>query len=471
MTLRTRVALLLGVLVAASAAVSGVLSYTATRTEALSSIDAFLDTRASLVFPGARLQFDGVPPPPPLANGDPPPRPDGSTPSSPSDRPPRGGPPLSLDDIVGNDSVFGLLDVDNDVIVASQNIVRELIALPLARGEVRYSTVGLDGASFRVRSERFETGAASVNARSLDETNATLAGVRTRLLLVSALVTVLAALAGFVLAGFVSKPLRRLSRAAENVAESGTLSDDLDTNAKGEVGQLATSFERMLTALSRSREQQQRLIVDASHELRTPLTTIRANIDMLAAGKLDADDAARARDLIRSEIDELTNLSSELSALASVEAYVLSTESLDLVDVARSAVDRAIARHGRGIELRVPRSGSVILDGNRAALDRAISNLVGNAVKFSEPGTLIVVRIERDRISVIDHGRGIPPDDLGNIFERFHRAEDVRNYPGSGLGLSIVRETARSHGGSTFARNHPRGATIGFTFRSMSRST
>lgn len=468
MTLRTRVALLLAVLVAISAAVSGVLSYRATRAEALSSIDVFLEERAARFVPGVPVPFDGETSiPSPLPDGSPPPRPDGSRPPFP---PPRGaGPPQTLDDIVENDAVFGLLDVDNEVITASSDAVVDLFAMPLARGSVRYESVAFDGVRYRVRSERYDDGVASVSARSLEETNATLAGVRTRLLLVSVLVTVLAALVGFVAAGYLSRPLRRLSRAAEEVARSGELSTELGTDAGGEVGQLATSFEGMLAALGRSREQQQRLIVDASHELRTPLTTIRANIDMLSAGKLDAADAARARDLIRSEIDELSNLSSELSELASAEAFVLSTAPLDLVEVARGTVEREITRHGRDIELKEPRSGSVIVDGNEAALERAISNLIGNAVKFSEPGTPIVIRVERDRVSVIDHGRGIPAADLDSVFERFHRADDVRNYPGSGLGLSIVRETARSHGGSTFARNHPQGATVGFTFRPTPR--
>lgn len=469
MTLRTRVALLLALLVATSTAVSGLLSYRATSAESMASIDAFLEVRADRFVPGVRPPPPPVGAPPPLSDGAPPPRLDGSTPQ----RPPAGEPPAvqTLDDIVDNDSVFGLLDVNNEIITATRLDVLDFVVMPLTRGAVLFNNVSVDGVRYRVRTERFADGVQSVSARSLAENNETLANVRTRLLLVAVVVTILAALVGFIAAGYLSRPLRRLSRAAEEVAESGELASELDTAASGEVGQLAGSFERMLGALGHSREQQQRLIVDASHELRTPLTTIRANVDMLAGGKLNAVDTATAHDLIRLEIDELANLSTELSELAVAESLVLSTEQVDLVELARSRVAREITRYGRHIELITPRRGTVIVNANGDALDRALSNLIGNAVKFSEPDTRLVVRVEHDRISVIDHGQGIPLADVPHVFERFHRADNVRNSPGSGLGLSIVRETARAHGGKTFARNHPNGATVGFTFRSQPERT
>ncbi|BAN00406.1 two-component histidine kinase MprB [Ilumatobacter coccineus YM16-304] len=472
MTLRTRVAILLAVLVATSSAVSGLLSYRFSRSEALAAIDASLELRADRFAPAFGVGVDGPPPPPP------PPLIDGETPVEPADHlpplpvgaPPPAGPPgspITLDDIVDTESMFGLLDADDGVVVATDDRITELLAESLDRGEVRWETVTLDGARYRVRSERFVDGTSSVSALTLAELNMALAGVRRRLIVLSTVVTLLAAVVGFVAAGFISRPLRRLSRAAEEVAETGEPSADLSIATSGEIGQLSASIERMLGALRGAREQQQRLIVDASHELRTPLTTIRANIDMLSSGRLDPADMETARNLIRSEIDELTNLSTELSELASAEQYVLSKTRLDFVDVARCTVEREIARHGRDIQFIEPRRAPVFVDGNRAALERAISNLIGNAVKFSEPDAPIVVRVERDRISVVDHGQGIPPGDLAHIFERFHRADNVRNYPGSGLGLSIVHETVLAHGGRTFARNHPRGATIGFTFRAL----
>lgn len=473
MTLRTRVALLLAMLVALSTAVSGLLSYRATRSESMASIDAFLEVRADRFEPGFPPPHSSPRPPrgvpPPRADGSPPPGPDGSVPP----RPPAldAFEAQTLDDIVGNDSVFGVLDVNDEIIMTTRPDLLDFAAMPIARGDVVLGNVTVDGVRYRVRTERFADGSQSVNARSLTETDETLGAVRTRLLLVAVVVTLLAALVGFVAAGYLSRPLRKLSRAAEEVAESGELSSELDTNASGEVGQLAGSFERMLDALAQSHEQQQRLIAAASHELRTPLTTIRANVDMLAAGKLDAADTSTAHDLIRMEVDELVNLSTELSDLAVAESSVLSTERVDLVDLARSRIDREMARHRRHIDLAVPKRGTVVVDGNADALDRALSNLIGNAVKFSKPNTRLVVRVEHDRISVIDHGQGIPLADVPHVFERFHRADNVRNAPGSGLGLSIVQETARAHGGKTFARNHPQGATVGFTFRSQNRST
>lgn len=471
MTLRTRVAVLLAVLVATSSTVSGLFSYRVSRSEALAAIDGSLELRADRFAPAFAVGTDGpLPDPPPLVDGVTPVEPADPLPPLPDGAPPPTGPPgspITLDDIVDSTSIFGLLDVDDEVIVATNDRLAELLAPSLERGEVRWETVTFDGAQYRVRSERFDDGSSSVSALTLAELNMALAGVRRRLIVVAVVVTLLAAVVGFIAAGYVSRPLRRLTRAAENVADTGEPPDDLTSTASGEVGQLAASIEHMLDALRRAREQQQRLIVDASHELRTPLTTIRANIDMLSSGLLDEADMTTARNLIRSEIDELTNLSTELSELASAEQYVLSKTRLDFLDVVRKTIDRETARHGRPIDLIEPKRAPVYLDGNRAALERAISNLIGNAVKFSEPDAPIVIRVERDRISVIDHGQGIPPGDVDHIFERFHRADNVRNYPGSGLGLSIVRETARAHGGTTFARNHSRGATIGFTFAAV----
>jgi two-component system sensor histidine kinase MprB len=96
-------------------------------------------------------------------------------------------------------------------------------------------------------------------------------------------------------------------------------------------------------------------------------------------------------------------------------------------------------------------------------LERAISNLVDNAVKYSPPDTPIDIVIEQATLTVADRGRGIPDDDTRRIFERFYRAVDVRSDPGSGLGLSIVDEIIRSHGGMVFARNRDGGgAEVGF---------
>ena len=102
--------------------------------------------------------------------------------------------------------------------------------------------------------------------------------------------------------------------------------------------------------------------------------------------------------------------------------------------------------------------------GRPRQLERAISNLVDNAVKYSAPATPIDIVVDATTVTVRDRGRGIPAEDVGRIFDRFYRAVDVRTESGSGLGLSIVDEIVRSHGGSVFARNRDGGgAEVGFT--------
>ena len=479
MSMRTRVAALTVVLVAVAAAISGVLSYRATRDETLSTIDRFLDDRAARFIPAGppsgsvpppdgEVIVDGFPsrPPSPPPTGDRSVAGDDRLPPPPFDEDGRPlPPPVVLDDLIANDAMFGLIDPNGEVIVASDDMIARFVPDELEPGVVQHRSMSSGGTEYRVRSEKLADGAVTVSARSLDETNATLDGVRLRLLLVASAVTLIAGLLGFFAAGYIVTPLRRLSTIAENVAETGELTDELDATTGDEVGQLSVSIQRMLAALRTSRDQQRRLIADASHELRTPLTTVRANVDMLEAGKLTEADREVALSLIRAEVDELTNLSAELSELASAESFDIDKVSVDVVEIVRAAVSRGRRRHGRAIELEVPRRQTVMIDGNAAALDRAVSNLLANAAKFTPANSPITVRVDSDCVSVVDHGPGIPEGDIDRVFERFYRAADARRLPGSGLGLSIVRETARAHNGRAFARNHPTGATVGFTFR------
>ncbi len=101
--------------------------------------------------------------------------------------------------------------------------------------------------------------------------------------------------------------------------------------------------------------------------------------------------------------------------------------------------------------------------GQSGQLERAISNLVDNAVKFAPADAPIAIRVDSTSVAVVDRGPGIDEQDLGLLFRRFYRSPEARGLPGSGLGLAIVDKVARDHGGRPFARNHGHGATVGFT--------
>ena len=177
----------------------------------------------------------------------------------------------------------------------------------------------------------------------------------------------------------------------------------------GEVGSLAKSFTTMVGALSTSRDQQQRLITDASHELRTPLTSLRTNVELLQRAELLPGDQRQAiLDDMQFEVGELSDLVRELVELATDRSSNdEDPEAVRLADVAENVVGKARRRSGRTITIETEGDTAVVV--RQPMIERAISNLVDNALKYStEP---IVVAITGSRLEVRDHGPGIAPSD------------------------------------------------------------
>jgi two-component system sensor histidine kinase MprB len=217
----------------------------------------------------------------------------------------------------------------------------------------------------------------------------------------------------------------------------------------------------MLGALASSREQQRRLVQDAGHELRTPLTSIRTNLDVMRRHPdLSATDREAVVADIHAEVEQLTELVDEIVAVSVGDIVDEPREPLDLAELATDVTARYQRRSGRDIVV-VAEPTPVVAQ--RAAVQRALSCLLDNATKFDPSGAPIEVSVRDRGIAVADRGMGIPDNELALVFERFHRAEEARTMPGSGLGLSIVRDVAERHGGSVFARNRDGGgAVIGF---------
>jgi signal transduction histidine kinase len=214
----------------------------------------------------------------------------------------------------------------------------------------------------------------------------------------------------------------------------------------------------MLAALEESVGAQRRLVADASHELRTPLTAVRTNIELLREGKLPPDEAARALHEAAVELDALTTLIADLVELARGEERKLRFETVQLDDLVASAVERA---HSRAPHVRFETAlEPAQVRGDPMLLERAVLNLLDNAVKWSPADRPIEVTVAGGVCSVRDHGAGIAPDDLPHVFDRFYRAAEARTLPGSGLGLAIVRQVAEAHHGTATAEAAPGGGTI-----------
>jgi two-component system, OmpR family, sensor histidine kinase MprB len=299
-------------------------------------------------------------------------------------------------------------------------------------------------------------GSAAVTVQPLGPTRHALRRIRLWLLLVGGFgIAAAAALAAFV-ATAALRPVRRLTAAAETVAATGNLAERVEVEGRDELGRLAARFNAMLAALEESVGRQRRLVADASHELRTPLTAARTNVDLVREGKLPAEEVRHALDEASVELDSLTSLVADLVELARGEERKLRIEDVQLDDLVSGAVERAKARAPEATFVTSLSPVQVRID--PVLVERAIGNLLDNAVKYSPPGAPIEVSVRDGEVVVADHGPGIADEDLPRIFDRFYRAAAARAKPGAGLGLAIVREAAEAHGGKATAESTSGGA-------------
>jgi two-component system sensor histidine kinase MprB len=246
--------------------------------------------------------------------------------------------------------------------------------------------------------------------------------------------------------------VRRLTAAAERIAETGEPSERVPGGGKGELARLGASFNTMLASLEESLETQRRFVADASHELRTPLTSLQTNIDVLR-GDIELGPRQRRallEDLHR-ESQEMRSLIGSLLELARSGAQP-AREAFQLDELVEDSLDRARSRFPSVI-WEAPVVEATVVDGDRDRMERAVWNLLENAGKWSGDGGTVQVSLAGGELSVRDHGPGIDEEDRPLVFERFYRSAAARSMPGAGLGLSIVREVAEAHGGTVVAEN------------------
>jgi two-component system sensor histidine kinase MprB len=289
---------------------------------------------------------------------------------------------------------------------------------------------------------------ALVVGRPLEATNTILGSLWLVLIIFGVAGVILAAIVGAAVARSSLAPMRNLSLAVEHIRRTEDL-QPIEITASGDVALLADAFNRMLDSLASSRERQQRLIADAGHELRTPLTSLRTNIDLLAAdastGMLSKQDRLAILSDVSAQLTEFTALIGDLVQLARDERVAPAPEPIDLRDVVNAAIDRVRLR-AHGLRFDVELNPFYVI-GESDTLERAMTNLLDNAVKWSPPGGTIRVHLEGDRLRVADQGPGIAEEDLPYVFDRFYRSDTSRNTPGTGLGLSIVAQAVNMHGG------------------------
>jgi two-component system sensor histidine kinase MprB len=339
-------------------------------------------------------------------------------------------------------------------------------SLPLVEGDVAQhqallSDENVDGVHMRMITFVSDPLGLVQMARPLTEVDATLAGLAIALSFIGLIGVLLAAGAGVLVARSALKPIDELAEAAEHVAETQDLAARIEVGPNDEVGRLARNFNAMLSALEESRAQQQRLVRDAGHELRTPLTALRTNIELLGRTKNLSDD--QRLELIaaaEAEVKDLSILVGEVVDVASDRYTEEPIEELLLDDIVGQSVERASRRTTVEIEVASERSP---VHGRSVALARAVDNLLDNALKWGSESEQIEVAVSGGRVSVRDHGPGIEEADRDHVFDRFYRSPSARSMPGSGLGLSIVKQIVEAHGGTVFVETpDDGGAVVGF---------
>jgi len=249
-------------------------------------------------------------------------------------------------------------------------------------------------------------------------------------------------------AGRVLRPVGRLTETVERIRATGDLSAPIETPGQDEISRLGQAFGAMTAALDESVGAQRRLVADASHELRTPLTSLTTNLELLAERPDDPSAPALVAAAL-AEAGELRVLINDLVELArdGQASFHVEDVRLDLV-VERVAARAAGRAPGLAFELDCR---PTLVRGDPDALERAIGNLVDNALKWSPPDGRIRISAADGTVEVSDDGPGVPADDLPYIFDRFYRSAKARALPGSGLGLAIVRRIADMHDGTVEA--------------------
>ena len=355
---------------------------------------------------------------------------------------------------------------NGELLKLSPHTLAAIATLARAGTGTRSFDASTNAAPFRVLAAGVSPGYAVVVSHSLSDVNSTLDELRLILVVLTLSGVALAALLGWFVARTTLAPVRRLTATVRHIAETRDLGERIDERRRDELGSLARSFNSMLTVLDEtihklddSARMQRRLVADASHELRTPVTSVRTNIEILErVDELPAGERTRLIADVVEQLEELSALINDLIELAREDEHIDSREEVRLDILVAEAIERARRRAPQArFEISLD---PTLVNGVPSRLDRAVNNLLDNAVKFAGTEQPIEVRLHDGELEIRDHGPGIDADDLPHIFDRFFRGARSRALPGSGLGLAIVRQVAELHSGSVSIAAAPGGGTV-----------
>jgi signal transduction histidine kinase len=304
---------------------------------------------------------------------------------------------------------------------------------------------------------------------SLHDPLANVDTVQRRLVEAGVLALLLALGVGYGAAFLFARRIRRLEAAAERIS-AGKFDEPVVDKSADELGQLARAFDRMRLRLAQLERARREFIGNASHELRTPLFSLRGFIELLTDEELDEATRTEFLDTMREQVDRLQRLAEDLLDLTRLDAgrIHIDRQPVDLRELAEDLYDefRGVAV-ATGHPLELEGNGAARALGDEGRVLRIGRALVENAIKHTPAGTRVTIRTDGTSLAVCDEGPGIPPEHVGNVFDRFYRV-DGAHASGSGLGLAIARELAEAMGGTLEARSAP--GDTSFTLRLPGRA-
>jgi heavy metal sensor kinase len=290
--------------------------------------------------------------------------------------------------------------------------------------------------------------------RAIDQNNKVVRDFTRNYFAVVSIVIFLTGVLGWFLAGRALEPVNSVAETAQRITHSN-LDMQIPLRRTGdELDRLIQAFNHMMTRLNCSFEQIRQFSTDVSHELRTPLTVVRGQLEVALFTATTTEQYREAMVNALEDVDRLSNIVRALLMLSQAESgqLLLQRTQLDFAELLRDQVDQyQIPAEAQGVDLTAELPAACSIYGDKIQLERLVSNLLGNAIKYTPAGGSVVARLNGEagwvKFTVEDTGVGISPDHLPHIFDRFYRVPSADPEKGLGLGLSFVSWIVKAHGG------------------------
>lgn len=358
-----------------------------------------------------------------------------------------------------------LLDDTGRVLAAPASEAAEMMTrmhgieiLDVARDDPVQRPVLVDGEAVGTAQLRFPSSHLPAPERQIREALVRNAWIGAGLAVMSAIAVAI------LVARVVSRPINALTDAAAQL-EEGNREVRVDLgDAPGELGTLATAFDRMAAAVEEEDRLRRQLVADVAHEVRTPLTILRGTTEALVDGVAEPDAATLGS--LHDEVLRLVRLVSDLETLAAADAAGLRLDlrPLDLADEAAAVLDVARSAAEAGELTLEAALDAAPIHGDSRRIRQILTAVLANSLAYTPPGGAVAVRTHledgRAVLEVVDTGPGFEPVDLPHVFDRFRRGRRTADSPGTGIGLAIARELVEAHGGTIDAANGPDGGAL-----------